>query len=193
MVGQRLQKYISSWGLDPGDVPKVITIFLGAKYVTLGAFVLVGTRFQPLRRVFPKRRTVTSAWSQVKSRLAAGAGRPQPTPEGGWYEWASDKYWQMSDKLQARLQTNRWWMSLAERTGQNPTRLVLGVAEGTLLCKLTYPFWGPFELWAILYTLKQRSIHAAHGSEGPDGDLMEQYTHAAAAAEDAQDLSPGPL
>ena len=79
------------------------------------------------------------------------------------------------------------------RTGQNPTRLVLGVAEGTLLCKLTYPFWGPFELWAILYTLKQRSIHAAHGSEGPDGDLMEQYTHAAAAAEDAQDLSPGPL
>ena len=191
MVGQRLQKYISSWGLDASAVPKVITLFLGAKYVTLGAFIVLGARFQPLRRVFPKRRTVTSAWSQVRNRLAP---QRQEKPEGGsWYEWASDSYWQLSDKLQTRLQRNPWWLSLAQRTGQNPTRLVLGVAEGTLLCKLTFPVWGPFELWAIMHLLKTRGAHAPDISEGPDGDLMEQYTHAAAATEDAQDLSPGPL
>ena len=193
MVGQRLQKYISSWGLEPSAVPKVITLFLGAKYVTLGVFIALGARFQPLRRVFPKRRTVTSAWSQVKTRLTAQRPQAMKPEGGGWYEWASDNYWQLSDKLQTRLQQNRWWLSLAERTGQNPARLVLGVAEGTLLCKLTFPLWGPFELWAIMHLLKSRQAKSAHGSEGPDGDLIELYTHAAEATEDAQDLSPGPL
>mmetsp|Transcript_66734 Transcript_66734/g.157142 ORF Transcript_66734/g.157142 Transcript_66734/m.157142 type:complete len:194 (+) Transcript_66734:41-622(+) len=193
MVGQRLQSYISNWGLDASDVPKVITIFLGAKYATLGVFIGLGARYQPLRRVFPKRRAVSSAWSQVKS-WANPRKSAEPEPRWkGWYDWASDSYWQVSDKLQARLQSNRWWMSLADRTGQSPARLVLGVAEGTLLCKLTFPLWGPFELLAIMSMLKRPNAQKLHGLEGPDGDLMEQYSHAAAAAEDAQDLSPGPL
>ena len=33
MVGERLQKYIAGWGLEPRDVPTVITTFLGSSYM----------------------------------------------------------------------------------------------------------------------------------------------------------------
>ncbi|CAJ1434243.1 unnamed protein product, partial [Effrenium voratum] len=101
MVGQRLSKYIASWGLEPQDVPKVITTFLGAKYVTLCVFVGVGAAFQPLRRIFP-RQQVSSAWYQVRAWAAEQRRRKElQTKWGGWYMWTSEKYWRLSDKFQA--------------------------------------------------------------------------------------------
>ena len=182
MVGQRLQKYIAGFGLEAGDVPTVITTFLSAKYVTLCVFIGVGARFQPLRRLFP-RQPVSNAWSQVKTwaretRDAQNLPRPN-----GWYGWAAEHYWKLSDKMQASLDQNRLWTILASKTGMKPGELVLGVAEGTLLCKLTFPIWAPLELWMIMNLLRRRRRQNV--------DLYEEYSAAAEASEDASQLSPG--
>ncbi|CAJ1390541.1 unnamed protein product [Effrenium voratum] len=189
MVGQRLSKYIASWGLEPQDVPKVITTFLGAKYVTLCVFVGVGAAFQPLRRIFP-RQQVSSAWYQVRAWAAEQRRRKElQTKWGGWYMWTSEKYWRLSDKFQASLDRSKLWQHFAQRLGsRNPRALVLGLVEGTILCKVTFPIWGPLELWAIMHFMKHRGAIAA---TSPEGDLYEQYSHAANATEDAQDMSPG--
>lgn len=55
MVGQRLQGYLESCGLEAEDVPKVAGAFLTAKYLTWGASIALALRFHPLRRVFLSR------------------------------------------------------------------------------------------------------------------------------------------
>eukprot|EP00435_Cladocopium_sp_Y103_P069058 s512_g32.t1 len=185
MVGQRLQKYLADFGLEARDVGTVITTFLGAKYVTLCVFIGLGARFQPMRRLFP--RPVSSAWTRwtrVKSwAIETPPAQSARTRWGGWYGWAAEHYWQLSDKMQASLDKNRIWQVLASKTGMKPGQLVLGVAEGMILCKLSFPIWGPLELWIIMNVLRRRRRSST--------DLYEEYSRAAEATEDAAKISPG--
>lgn len=234
MVGQHLKQYVESWGFQSEDVPKIVGVFVGAKYFTLGAFVVVGARYQPLRRLFPRRERKSHAtWERVRhfmsqrhkllqSRLQERAQHARIILQarsherahdaqknlrkrlherardslrqkwGGWYIWIAQKYWYLSDKMQSSLQKSRALSAIIHHTGGNPVRVALGVAEGFVLCKVTFPLWGPLELWAILRVLKQHR-GSREGQDAPGGDLMEQYSQAAAASEDAQELTGGPL
>merc|ERR1711957_1061245 len=76
---------------------------------------------------------------------------------GGWYLWMAENYWYLSDKLQASAQRNQLWLSVIRRFGGNPRSVALGVAEGTILCKVSFPVWGPLELWLILNMFKHQA------------------------------------
>eukprot|EP00931_Biecheleriopsis_adriatica_P102232 TRINITY_DN77229_c0_g1_i1.p1 TRINITY_DN77229_c0_g1~~TRINITY_DN77229_c0_g1_i1.p1 ORF type:complete len:214 (+),score=44.30 TRINITY_DN77229_c0_g1_i1:42-644(+) len=200
MVGQRLKAYIESWGLEAQDVPKVVTVFVGAKYATLGGFIFVGARYQPLRQLFPRRIKNSSTWQRVKSFVKKPFSGVQDASEaeerafrekwGGWYKWTAEKYWYLSDKMQGTLQRNKALSALVSRTGQDPTALMLGVAEGTILCKCTFPVWAPLELFIIMQAFRQQRSPSC---PTPEGNLMQRYERAAAAMEDAQEMTSGPL
>eukprot|EP00928_Gymnodinium_smaydae_P018720 TRINITY_DN17137_c0_g1_i1.p1 TRINITY_DN17137_c0_g1~~TRINITY_DN17137_c0_g1_i1.p1 ORF type:complete len:134 (-),score=13.80 TRINITY_DN17137_c0_g1_i1:64-465(-) len=107
----------------------------------------------------------------------------------GWYTWSSDKYWYLSDKLQAATQRSHTWSVIIRFFGGNPNRVALGIAEGTILCKLTFPVWGPLELWLILNRFKHRRLMSASdaGSTMPElGGLLENYSESG----DVQHLEP---
>lgn len=70
MVGQRLQKYIADFGLEPRDVPTVITTFLGAKYVTLCVFIGPLALAPQAAKVLRQRRP----WSRRESHGGFRAG-----------------------------------------------------------------------------------------------------------------------
>lgn len=67
MVGQRLEGYLkSSCGLEARDIPKVVGLFMVAKYsIGVGA-VAVGLRYQPLRQLVLRRSLVLqrNPWAQ---------------------------------------------------------------------------------------------------------------------------------
>mmetsp|Transcript_56745 Transcript_56745/g.157992 ORF Transcript_56745/g.157992 Transcript_56745/m.157992 type:complete len:197 (+) Transcript_56745:112-702(+) len=189
MVGQRLQEYIRSRGFEAEDVPKVVGVFVAAKYATLAASVALGARYQPLRRLFPKR-TPPSSWQRLKEAYGRRRrhflrrfSREEEASRrlwGGWYIWMAEHYWHLSDKLQATAQNNRLWSAMIKHAGGNPRSLALGIAEGTILCKVTFPLWGPLELWLILSLFRRRdSALASDGMEpkGPPlGGLLEGYS-----------------
>lgn len=59
MVGQRVEDFLRSFNLESGDIPKVMGLFVAAKYATVAAGVLVGLRYQPLRRLVLARSLVS--------------------------------------------------------------------------------------------------------------------------------------
>jgi len=192
MVGQRLRSYIESRGLEPEDIPRVVGTFVAAKYITLCTSIVLGARYQPLRRLFPRKKA-RSGWEWIKDRFFANQNAAREEELGrrwaGWYTWAAEKYWYMSDKLQASAESNRFWRGAIERAGGDPKAVALGVAEGTILCKVTFPLWGPLELLLIVkaFQLRRRALQAGDSllpdeaakeadEEVPNlGDLLDDY------------------
>jgi hypothetical protein len=66
MVGQRLEGFLKSRGLETADIPKVLGLFVAAKYATGAACLAVGLRYQPLQRIVLNRHLVlqSSPWAQ---------------------------------------------------------------------------------------------------------------------------------
>lgn len=66
MVGQRVEDFLKLFNLESGDVPKVVGVFIAAKYATVAAGVVVGLRYQPFRRIVLGRSAVlrSSPWAQ---------------------------------------------------------------------------------------------------------------------------------
>eukprot|EP00930_Biecheleria_cincta_P047865 TRINITY_DN33260_c0_g1_i1.p1 TRINITY_DN33260_c0_g1~~TRINITY_DN33260_c0_g1_i1.p1 ORF type:complete len:206 (-),score=34.85 TRINITY_DN33260_c0_g1_i1:215-832(-) len=205
MVGQRLKNYIQSWGLAAEDAPKVVTAFVGAKYVTLGGFIALGTRYQPLRRLFPRKMKAQSLSfvERVKKRLSRFSRRRHLEEEeerllrqkwGGWYMWTSDKYWHLADGLRESSQKSLIMSALSRHLGADTSRLALGLAEGVLLCKATFIVWAPLELCVIVNFFKsRRKSGAVEGDLETEDNFLEQYSQAVAAAEDVQEMSSGPI
>mmetsp|Transcript_19263 Transcript_19263/g.41971 ORF Transcript_19263/g.41971 Transcript_19263/m.41971 type:complete len:302 (-) Transcript_19263:66-971(-) len=69
MVGQIIRDYLHSRGFAAEDIPKVLGAFVAAKYVTLGGFVVIGARYQPLSRLFVRRKALPAltAWARRQS------------------------------------------------------------------------------------------------------------------------------
>lgn len=51
MVNQRIQDFLQSCGLEPGDMPKAVGAMMLVKYASLASGVAIGIRYQPLRRI----------------------------------------------------------------------------------------------------------------------------------------------
>ena len=49
---EHLANFLRSKGLAEKDIPKVLSSFFIAKYVTLVAFIFIGVKFQPLTKIF---------------------------------------------------------------------------------------------------------------------------------------------
>lgn len=64
--GGRLEGFIKSLGLESEDVPKVIGAFVCCKYATWGTGIVLGVRYQPLRRLLLARSAFRKAqpWAQ---------------------------------------------------------------------------------------------------------------------------------
>jgi len=68
----------------------------------------------------------------------------------GWYVWSSEKYWHFSDKFRASAERSPIWSWLTRALGSNnPKGLAIGVAEGVIVYKLTFPVHGPLLLYLI--------------------------------------------
>lgn len=189
MVGQRLKNYIQSHGLQADQVPKVVGVFMVAKYATLGTFIVVGVKYRPLQRLFPRRRKL-SAFERLKQVIRdpwlALQQRDKVEMErlkqkwGGWYMWTAEKYWYLSDKLQASAHSSRAWAFLMRQVGGNPSKLALGVAEGTILCKVSVFLWAPPELWMIIRLFQTGEVSS---TASDSGGLIERHSEAMYALE----------
>lgn len=91
---------------------------------------------------------------------------------GGWYIWSAEKYWYLSDKLQNSAHNNRLWTAVSRQAGGNPKSLALGIAEGTILCKVSVFLWAPPQLWFII-KLFQTQAESDMSSESLT--LVERY------------------
>lgn len=225
MVGQRLQGYIQACGLEATDVPKVVAGFMVTKYSTWAAFVFVGIRAQPLRRLVRPRpppswlrrhhQQLLATWDRAKERYGRGQlarlgnGRHtgsnrsacsnhqrstvrrqlndqlrlrwlrnvERAKASSWYGWASEKYWYASDMLSRKAQQNRFWSMVASALHVKPGSLALGLAEGTILFKVTFPLTGPLSLWLLVcFFRQQRSLagQAAEEQSATDEDVHDE-------------------
>jgi len=228
-VGQRCKGYIQSCGLDENDVPKVFASFMVAKYSTWAAFILVGVRAQPLRRLVRPRPPpswlrrhhlqLMSGWDRVKERYGRGQlarhsnlrhasgkrhacnnrhacsnGQRLPVRKqlrdqlrcswqrnverakaSSWYGWASEKYWNASDMLSRAAQQSRFWSMVAAALHVKPSSLALGLAEGTILYKVTFPLTGPIWLWLLVSFFRQK--HAFAGTAAEEQSAQEEDVH----------------
>eukprot|EP00927_Polykrikos_kofoidii_P022838 TRINITY_DN2119_c0_g2_i1.p1 TRINITY_DN2119_c0_g2~~TRINITY_DN2119_c0_g2_i1.p1 ORF type:complete len:213 (+),score=21.53 TRINITY_DN2119_c0_g2_i1:56-694(+) len=73
------------------------------------------------------------------------------------YAWSSEWYWRLSEKLQDSVRKSRVWSTFSRVIGAEPKGLALGLAEGLLLFKLTFPIQAPLLLWlSVLFCRRQR-------------------------------------
>ncbi|CAE8614793.1 unnamed protein product, partial [Polarella glacialis] len=97
---------------------------------------------------------------QERHRLGIGAAKQQRASREsvriGWFAWTSARYWQLSDKLEAAAGSNRAWTYLTSRLKIDPKGSALGLAEGTILFKCTFPLHMPLMLLLIVQAFKQR-------------------------------------
>merc|ERR1712060_7535 len=87
---------------------------------------------------------------------------------GGMYRWATANYWFLSDKMRTLAERIRLWLTLARTMGTDPAFLALGIAEGTLLFKLTFMFHMPLELWLTVQIFKQQKHYLQNGNAATD-------------------------
>lgn len=76
--------------------------------------------------------------------------------QSGWYVWSSEKYWYLSDKLRTSAEQSPIWSLLSRSLGSNPKGLAIGIAEGVLVYKLTFPVHGPLLLYLIAQGFRLR-------------------------------------
>eukprot|EP00927_Polykrikos_kofoidii_P022837 TRINITY_DN2119_c0_g1_i1.p1 TRINITY_DN2119_c0_g1~~TRINITY_DN2119_c0_g1_i1.p1 ORF type:complete len:310 (+),score=36.99 TRINITY_DN2119_c0_g1_i1:111-932(+) len=76
------------------------------------------------------------------------------------YAWSSEWYWRLSEKLQNSVRKSRLWSMFSRVIGADPRGLALGLAEGLLLYKLSFPIQAPLLLWlSVVFSRRQRQEH----------------------------------
>lgn len=150
-VKDRVVPFLQSKGLEASDVPKVLGTFITLKYATWTAFVIIGARYQPLSKLF--RQPTRAAWSSntsVRWREAAAQSRV-----GAWYR-------ETTQRLAGRLGdggNSRMLEFISRACGVKDARyLALGMAEGMILYKLTFPVHGPAEFLLSAEYYRQRNL-----------------------------------
>jgi hypothetical protein len=71
-------------------------------------------------------------------------------------------YGQTSEKIATRVAQNRYWVQLSSTLRMDPRKLALGLAEGMILYKLTFPVTGPVGLYFVVkYYQHHRQLEGA--------------------------------
>mmetsp|Transcript_38600 Transcript_38600/g.86933 ORF Transcript_38600/g.86933 Transcript_38600/m.86933 type:complete len:297 (+) Transcript_38600:131-1021(+) len=79
----------------------------------------------------------------------------QQRAQRGWYAWTSARYWQLSDKLESAASSSRVWRALSSQLRVDPKGLAMGIAEGTILYKVTFLLHAPLELLFIVQLFRR--------------------------------------
>jgi hypothetical protein len=89
---------------------------------------------------------------------------------GNWYG-------HYSEKLATRVAANKYWASISSIMGMDPRKLALGLAEGVILYKLTFPITGPLGLYFVVkYYQHQRTGKPNERPQGEaEGSESRQY------------------
>lgn len=198
MVGQRLQGWLQSWGVDPRDTPKAVGALLAAKYGTMALATAVGVRYRPLQRVLLNRRQVFQdtpltqrilgawrarrnyrkgrSWGQNFRRMRTQfrEQRYVARKPDTWLAWASLKYYKLADNLQGSIGQSRVALQLSSNFGLRPQDLVLGIVEGTLLYKVTLPLTLPLYLVLIALYFKHPSPADCSKGDAAKDDQEEE-------------------
>ncbi len=67
-----------------------------------------------------------------------------------WFEWCGLKYFKYSKILTNKMAKSPKFKTFAQYFGQEPGPLALGVAEGYLLYKVTYPIHVGLQLYGLV-------------------------------------------
>jgi hypothetical protein len=67
-----------------------------------------------------------------------------------WFEWLGFQYFKYSKMLTEKIEKNVYFNMIASRFGQDPGRLALGVTEGYLFYKATYPIHVSLQLYGLV-------------------------------------------
>lgn len=113
---------------------------------------------------------------QLRRRLQLhlrGYVEPRSLWQDGLRSWTSSRYWQLSDKLEKVVNTSPTWQAVSRGLQVDPKRLVLGLAEGTILYKCTFPLHAPLVLCIIVHCVRRRSGLVRADSEEMQSDLIE--------------------
>jgi hypothetical protein len=182
-----LHEYLEGKGLHSEDLPKVMGVFLAAKYSTYLAFMAAGVRWRPMTRLMVRGATraaehadpkhVTRFWELRRAATLAGqrgsaavsrATEGVTTPLRRWYL----KY---SEKLADGAEKNRAFAAVARALNMDPRNFAVGVVEGMILYKLTFVIHAPLELYLIVTYFQQRRLgqYTTLKDLASDGDLWE--------------------
>mmetsp|Transcript_54487 Transcript_54487/g.117965 ORF Transcript_54487/g.117965 Transcript_54487/m.117965 type:complete len:207 (-) Transcript_54487:143-763(-) len=160
MFQDKVEKYLRHHGLGKVDVPKVMGTFLAAKYCTWLVLVSGGVRYRPFSRLFQRRASPAFGKARIRLQKELGAHQTWQVPGHEAYsrlvEKASEQYQSLSQKLADRFANNRLWATVSELLAQDPRLLAVGLAEGTILYKLTFPVTAPLELYIIVRWFQYR-------------------------------------
>mmetsp|Transcript_161359 Transcript_161359/g.286096 ORF Transcript_161359/g.286096 Transcript_161359/m.286096 type:complete len:335 (-) Transcript_161359:116-1120(-) len=87
-----------------------------------------------------------------------------------WYSWISARYWRLADKLETAAANNMTWRTLSINLGLAPKGFAVGIAEGTILYKVTFPLTAPVTLCVIMQFFKRRHRVVLADTASQDGD-----------------------
>mmetsp|Transcript_5627 Transcript_5627/g.10198 ORF Transcript_5627/g.10198 Transcript_5627/m.10198 type:complete len:228 (-) Transcript_5627:74-757(-) len=169
----RVKKFLEHRaGLQPKEVPLVLTTFVGVKWSTSLLFILLGVRYRPLNRLFTSSRTRFT--STLKKNRSNPSYSPyikrydQRTAEFNrihvsshtqtltFYESLGSKYRLISSKMSEAVASSPMFGSISRKFNLEPAPLALGVAEGLLLYKVTFLIHAPLELYFIVKFFQRR-------------------------------------
>lgn len=165
MLHERLEGYLRSRGLQGADIPKVMGTFVTVKYATWMAFVVAGARYQPLSRFFQK--PSRAAWNRV------GVGLRERITSSRFAEWYRDK----SKKLADRFAASTVWSATSRALALDPRRFALGMAEGVILYKLTFPLHGPLELFLVVRYYRRKHLDTEGMPSGEELSALRDLTN----------------
>merc|ERR1712176_801550 len=90
-------------------------------------------------------------WKEMKSWV-----REQRRANKTTFEKVSETYRTYADKYAERLAEYRVWAWFAKTLAQDPKKLALGVAEGIILSKLTFPIYGTIGFYISMRCYQRR-------------------------------------
>jgi len=115
-IREALNNYLQQHGISESDIPKLLTMVAGLKYVAYGLTMLISVRFRPIQRIF--------RWPGPR-RLVDRAKKRWPQT---WETWEK-RIFKAADSL-AQTRVFKW---LAIPLRQNPESIAMGLAEGLVL------------------------------------------------------------
>uniref|UniRef100_A0A7S3V334 Uncharacterized protein n=1 Tax=Aplanochytrium stocchinoi TaxID=215587 RepID=A0A7S3V334_9STRA len=149
---EKAVNFIEGKGVSLDKVPTVIATFTVAKYFVWVGFLVLGMRFQPVRKTFQR-----------------------PTPKR-WKENFQKKYPDFYNRNQERVLTaankvanSNWFKPIADRFSTNRAHAAIGLAEGMLCYKIFFPIHAPLTLWVVA------TAYATKENKENTKGYLEQY------------------
>jgi len=152
----RVKDYFLNHGVKPIDIPIAIGLFKLTAYGTWFAATAVCIRYRPIRYFFrsgvPRtalektRRKIPNLWRRMENGVLHTADRVAE--------------WRITQNLLGRLAEVRRRRSESQARYRARARrnLGMGIAEGVLLYKTTFPIWAPLYFFLILRYYSNKNL-----------------------------------